>query len=431
MKLRCSNPTLLIYLGLVYVVPALLNTLLSYEPDVYLNPSSSFVTWLYGGLMFAITAAFAFRLDFKSGRRTWYSPILWEVPLRRVIGLLISLLVLATIGAVIGLSQWRYASEGLSASLDPLSLLFVLAPNVLELILFTLLFFHYHLAPRITRTIFLMLVICLALTATGIGPMINVLIALVALVLPLTFRRLLLNASTTQNDLRVWPKRILLFPLVSFLGFLAYFVGDAIKTGSSLGEVMNSAAQGQMDVFLDYLVGRFSVNWYSLNATLHAMVELGVGEPLRNLMSPLTNAGFRLSSLTGGLLGIERPLDGSMARINYGLVSPNPFNDREGTSPGLIGSFVLAFPIWLGPFALAGYLWAYNKVQSGLRCRFAGRPTLFGELLILYFTMFFFSSPVDFLLLFDPMLLSLVAFCYLGLSVNTKFLHHATIQPSY
>jgi hypothetical protein len=119
-----------------------------------------------------------------------------------------------------------------------------------------------------------------------------------------------------------------------------------------------------------------------------------------------------------------------MARINYSLINLHPFNDREGTTPGLIATFVLAFPIWLGPFALASYLWIYDTLQAGIRRRFAGRPTLFGELLLLYFSTVFFSSPVDFLLVFDPMLLTLVAWGYLALRVNRTRYYHAPIHKS-
>ena len=444
MRLCCANPTLLIYLAWVYALPALLNVCLAYESDIYVNPSNGLWAWLYGGLLFAIAAAFAFKLDWPPSRRVAPPLQAWRVPRRMVMGVLGGVLVVAALGAAAGLSRWRYANEGLSRLLDPMTLLFVLAPNVLELILFAFLFFHYKLTPRTTRTILLMLAMGLALTASGIGPMLTVLIALVVALAPDTVRRLLLKPHTAQQAAQsqpIWRKLLLLSPLVGGLGVLAYLVGEAIKTDLSLGETMDIVEQDETGVFLDYLVGRISVQWYSLVAALHQYVELGGADPLQNLMAPMTNAGFRFSSLTGGWLGIERPLDGSLARINYGLINLYPFNDREGTTPGLIATFVLTFPVWLGPFALAGYLWFYDKVQSRLRLRFAGRPTLFGELLLLYFTAVFFSSPADFLLVFDPMLLTLLAWCHLGLSAKPERRpyaanhhaanHHAANQPSH
>ena len=165
-------------------------------------------------------------------------------------------------------------------------------------------------------------------------------------------------------------------------------------------------------------------------AALHSYVELDYINPLQNLMAPLNNAVFRFSSLTGGWLDMERPLDGSLGRINYLLINLYPINDREGTTPGLIATFIHTFPVWLGPFALASYLWFYDKVQKGLRYRFAGRPTFIGELVLLNFTSVFFASPADFLLLFDPMLLTLFALCYLGLNTKSEKNSYAIIQPS-
>lgn len=429
MKLRCANPTLLLYLAWVYALPAMLNAWLNYESEIYVNPSNGLGTWLYAGLLFFITVAFAFRID--RSQRSWIAPArpLWRVPVKPIVTILACVLTLASIGVASGLSRWRYAEEGLSGSLDLLSLLFVLAPNVLELILFALLFFHHQLSSRTMRVMLLMLTVDLALTASGIGPMLGVLLALTAAIAPETVRRILLKPDRVTVSTSNLRRLIWMLPLIGGLGVLAYLAGDAVKRNVSLTEVLETL--DAFDVFLQYLVGRISVQWYSLVTALHQIVELGAGDPLQNLMAPVTNAGFRFSSLTGGWLGIERPLDGSLSRVNYGLINLYPFNDREGTSPGLIATFVLAFPVWLGPFALAAYLWVYDKIQADLRRRFAGRPTFAGELLLLYFTAVFFSSPADFLLVFDPMLLTLVAWCYLGLSAKPKRLSHATIQTSH
>lgn len=432
MRLRCANPTLVLYLVWVYALPAAFNWWLNYESDIYVNPSNSPTTWLYAGLLFFITVAFAFRIEGPPSTRRTVTPQSWEIPVTPILILLAAVLIIASLGAASGLSRWRYAKEGLSESLDVLSLLFVLAPNILELLLFALLFFHYHLATRTVRLLLVLLTVDLALTASGIGPMLGVLLAITTGISPDTMRRILIKPNRLIKPDRVTattPKlrgNVWLLPFAGGLGLLAYLTGDAIKRDISLTEALD--AQDTYDVFLHYLVGRISVQWYSLVTALHQMVELGVGDPLQNVIAPMTNTGFRFASLTGGWLNIERPLDGSLARINYSLINQYPFNDREGTTPGLIATFVLAFPLWLGPFALASYLWIYTTIQTGLRKRLAGTPTLVGELLLLYFTAVFFSSPVDLLLIFDPMFFSFIVLCYLGLTTKSKRICHAAIQ---
>lgn len=434
MKLRCTNPTLLLYLAWVYAIPAILNSWLDYKSEIYVNPSIGVTTWLYGLLLFLIVAVFAFRLEGSCRYSRFHPLIVWRIPEWLIVGVLMGVLVISALGAYSGLSRWRYAAEGLSSSLDSMSLLFVLAPNVLELILFSLLFFHYKLSSWKLRFILLLLTLCLGLSASGIGPMFIVLLSLLAAIAPVAVRGIILRPElTTQQNVSktIWKRLFWVFPLVLTLASGAYIVGDAIKTGVGLIEAAQNIGQEEISFFVNYLVGRISVQWYSVMATLHDYVELNSINPLNNLMAPVVNAGFRISSLTGGWLNIERPLDGSLSRINYLLINLYPFNDREGTTPGLISTFILTFPVWLGPFALAGYLWFYDKIQSGLRRRFAGQATLFGEILLLNFTGVFFASPADLLLIFDPMLLTLFALCYLGLSARSERLPNAVIQASH
>jgi hypothetical protein len=118
MKLRCTNPTLLLYLAFAYAIPATLNVLLSYESEIYVNPTNGFITWLYAGLLLFITAAFAFRIEgrLSSGPIPVRTP--WRVPVKPIIAVLVGLLIVSSLGAASGLSRWRYAEEGLSESLN-------------------------------------------------------------------------------------------------------------------------------------------------------------------------------------------------------------------------------------------------------------------------------------------------------------------------
>ncbi len=432
MKVHCSNPSLVIYLVLVYALPAFLNLWFDYESDIYWVPVNNLATWIYGGILFAVTISFSFRLK-SSASRNLNIPlhIDWNMPWKNLTLLLFLFLSVGIFGTISGMSQWRYSANELSSYINPISFLYVLAPNIVELILFILIFFQYNSAGNQYRIVAFMVVICLALTASGIGPMIGVLLALIFAIIPLTVRRLIFKQFlNNQGFAGVSASVILLLPIVFCLGVGAYLVGDAIKTGMSILDVISTNSRIDLESFLYYFVGRISVHWYSINAALHQTVELGVGDPVNNLMAPAANAAFRFSTLFGDWLNIERPLNGSMSRINYNLVSLYPFNDREGTSPGLIATFVLAFPIWIGPFALAGYLWIYDKVQLGLRRRFAGRLTLFGEFILLYFTAILFASPVDFLLLFDTIPFSMLALSYLGLHKKTSIKNHVPFQSN-
>ncbi|BBU63686.1 hypothetical protein MSC49_36210 [Methylosinus sp. C49] len=294
-------------------------------------------------------------------------------------------------------------------------MLYVLAPNFVEMLLFILIFFRYVARPISVRVILVLVIACLSLTATGIGPMVSVLMACVAFLAPDTLRRWLfrVSAGASAAVLEGVTLRKLLFAAVTIiLGGGAYVIGDAIKRDIAPLEVITEMEAGGKGAFADYLIGRLSVHWYSLVVAVHEFVEVDVGGQFDHLMAPLGNAWFRFSTLTG--MPSERPLNGSLGRLNYNLINRYPLSEREGSSPGLIASFLIAFPVWLAPFALTAYLAAYNGIQRRLRQRMAGRLSWVGEAVLLEFTSIFFASPVDFLLIFDPMVFTAIGWVALG-----------------
>ena len=431
MTLRLRNPVLLLYLLFTYALPAWVNWFTGYESALYVNPDSGLGSWLYAALLFTIVVAFAFRIEYRqSAAAQPPAAPTPRLPVRPVFTLLALVLIVALAGAAMGLSRWRYAEDGLSSALGPTTVLYVLAPSLLEILLFALVFFRYHAKPLHRQLALLLVAACMALTASGIGPMFAALLAVIATLAPDTLRSLLFRADAAAHGRvrRLRVSRLLVFAAVSVvLAAGAYVVGDAIKTNTDLGTVVQALGDDGSDIFVNYLIGRLSVHWYSLVAALHQFVDADLGGQLGNLMAPIGNAWFRFTALTGGWLPAERPLDGSLARLNYNLINLYPFNDREGSSPGLLASFVIAFPTWLAPWALTGYLWLYNAVQKRLRQRMLGQPTWLGEVVLLYFTAVFFASPVDFLLVFDPMVFTVLVWAGMGFGQRSigKRQHHA------
>ena len=423
-KVRLTNPVLLLYLLVTYLLPALVNWLTGYESEIYLNPSNGIFSWLYATILFVIVGVFAF--DFKhSGAafRPAAEPPAWNLPVRALLVILLIVLSVAVAGSTLGLSRWRYSGEGLSSSLDATTLLYVLAPSLIEMLMFVLIFFRYNARLASVRMILLLAVACLALTATGIGPMISVLLAAVAFLAPDTLRRWVFRAdgAARRRILTSVTLRKLAFAAITvILGMGAYVIGDAIKRDMDPVDVIRDWGESGETVFIDYLIGRLSVHWYSLVVAIHQFVDLDVGGQFYNLMAPVCNAWYRISVLMGGWAPVDRPLNGSLGRLNYLLINRYPLSDREGSSPGLIASFLIAFPTWLAPFALTAYLSLYNKIQERVRQRMAGRLTWMGEALLLHFTSIFFDSPVDFLLIFDPMLFTVVCWVALGYGLKSS-----------
>lgn len=420
--IRLANPVLLLYLLYTYIGPAALNFLTGYESEIYLNPSNGVFSWLYAVLLLGIVGAFAFDFEFLTiGPRSLprVLPSAWNLPAPALIVFLSIVLGVGITGAALGLARWRYSGEALSSSLDLTTLLYVLAPNFVEMLLFILIFFRYVVRPFSVRVILVLVIACLSLTATGIGPMVSVLLACVAFLAPDTLRRWLFRVSDGASVAvfeGITVRKLLFAAVTVILGAGAYVIGDAIKRDVAPLDVIAEMEAGGKGAFAEYLIGRLSVHWYSLVVAVHEFVDVDVGGQFDHLMAPLGNAWFRFSTLTGGWMPSERPLNGSLGRLNYNLINRYPLSEREGSSPGLIASFLIAFPVWLAPFALTAYLAVYNGIQKRLRLRMAGRLSWVGESVLLEFTSIFFDSPVDFLLIFDPMVVTAIGWVALGYS---------------
>lgn len=421
MNIRCTNPALLIYLLFVYLIPAFLNWWIGHEPAFYEAPKLAPLSFIYLVILFLVTASFAFLppiSTYSAGRTEKKS----EFSTGAIFFILIGILIISINGATSGFSRWRYADDGLSSALGPTQLLYVVAPNILEIILFLLIFFNHGLSRKKFLPLLMLLTVCLMLTASGIGPMVLVILAFAVMIWPESVRRLLFRPKFDS----VWKIRksttrslIFIIPVLSVIAIFGYLIGDSIKRGVDIVSVIEQTGFEGFRAFLIYLLERLSVQWYSLLVSLNRYVELGLQGQLENLYAPLGNAAFRLSALLGGVFDVERPVDGSIARINYGLINLYPFNDREGTTPGLIASFVIAFPAWFSPIALASYLSVYSYIQQKLRSHMGGDLSLIGEIVFLYFTVVFFSSPVDFLLIFDPLVITIIFWCYIALRRRT------------
>lgn len=423
MSYRPNNPALFFYILLTYAFPAVAIYLTKYESTQYIYPEVGFLGCIYAIFLFGITMVFSFVPERSIPKAP--PPIFAFIKKYyvRLVVVLLLLVVLGVYGYVLGYTRWRYTGEPLSSSLSYIKLIFVCSPNFLEILLFVLIFFYSPIQIFRRNLLIFLTALCLGLMATGIGPAVTLLIAFFAFCSPNKFDSILFN-SETSNSLRIesistW-RLFFFFCGVAISMGIAYVFGDSIKTGTTPSAVIDDLFLNGIGHFLYYLLERLSVNWYSLVASLHYFIDLDMGGQFYNLLSPILNFQFRIDAITGGAFEQVRPDDGSLARINYNLININPANVREGTTPGLLPSFILAFPPLLSPFFLTAYLIFYDSIQKQIRRRIKGNPTWIGEIIILYFTSIFFASPIDFLQIFDPMFLSLCAWIYLAYSRRSR-----------
>lgn len=152
-----------------------------------------------------------------------------------------------------------------------------------------------------------------------------------------------------------------------------------------------------------YLVQGLSVHYYShLLLSTMPRDELSQGVVNTPAQFPLRSLFFRADTLLGGIGGVQRPYIPSISVLNYRILSKLGTNRREGTSPGLVGSFeyLFAFPWWIVAAAL--YLVFLSRFFDGVLYR-GNRETLslVAIFIALKYTDIFFSAPADFILFFD------------------------------
>ena len=116
---------------------------------------------------------------------------------------------------------------------------------------------------------------------------------------------------------------------------------------------------------------------------------------------------FRFDSLIGGILDISKPAVNSINRLNYTLINNGYIDDRSGTSPGIIASFLYQFGSFLGLLLASSYVsYVFKLVDS------VNKFSLLKLLVLIMFFQGVFKAPFQALLIFDTDFLSLIIFIY-------------------
>ncbi len=331
----------------------------------------------------------------------------------------LALLPVGTASFLAGQTSYRYSATAISET-DYLSgglLLAVIVVNVVITVDFVYrMFVSREAATAGSGRRFLenmLLALFLVISANGILSLFEALIALLWSLRPAILDRLLFaprKPSLVQRGMiATGSAAVLLVVLI-----VAWYYGTLIKISSSSGgdaslldwDVLSALGGGTDAVSIAsifyYLVERGSIFYYSLLFTVAApSVELSY-DAVSAIVFPLQTLWFRVDYLLGGPFQMAKPEVGSIAQLNYQLLTAGVVRSREGSAPGLIGSFnyVLAFPLNL--LCCAAYLrWLANRIDDLLKQHRGRMLSPLGVLLLITFLQAFFQSPFDFLLVID------------------------------
>jgi len=313
-----------------------------------------------------------------------------------------------------GLNTYRYGEQSISEINSSLLLL----ANILNIIIMMDLFYCMFVRAAEPSNAFtrrkaenVVLSLSLVLSANGTANMLQALLASIYSLFPRLFRRVTFVAKDERKLKKlIWSVVSVITIFFSFS--VAWICGEAIKNSAS-GNISVLTAGGNMieeistnyeliKNYFYYLIASLSSYYYSLLFTAESpsdVLNYGSSSPL---VFPLKTLLFRLDYLLGGFLDVRKPEMGSLSRLNYVLLTAESLRPREGSSPGLIGSFNYIFVFPLNIIFCAVYLlWLSNIIDVLFRQHKRETLSGFGILLLLLFLQIAFQSPFDFLEVFD------------------------------
>ena len=136
------------------------------------------------------------------------------------------------------------------------------------------------------------------------------------------------------------------------------------------------------------------------------------------IQHPLSGAVSRANSLLGSPLAIPDPEFSAVGRLNYEIMTEEPLpDDTQGTSPGILAASNYVSPIPLAILFSTIYLSLFSAMIDRLvRGGNGQRITNLGIVLLLLYLNGFFQSPIDLLLVFDNLVISVLLILAISLS---------------
>jgi hypothetical protein len=400
-----------VYLTLAYVIPGILFAIIPPPDGLYRIVS---VNWLPVSLLLA-TIALYFAIGSAGRRGMRVATAQYEFRFIPPLLELVILVVLVAIGAagyLEGLTDWRYREASLSEALSPLAIAFALAPVGLHFLLLVNLFFKRETdAPGgfVEPLKRILLAVGFLLAANGTRTFLVAAMSVAFVFFPRSLRGLLFVDVTTlrkKGTRRVALRfgQVLLAALFASAVPVAWFLGESVKrndlTVDIIGDLLDIGSPASIITFKawnwspTYASARVAIADYELSSDWSVVPNY--------FLAPIGSFAFRANRLVQAAVAIPRPDEGSVARINYTMVSADPVNPREGTSPGLIAGFLFCLPFPLNLVALVAYMLALQRFLTRLADGSVGRLTVLGQVLFLLFVLpALFESPIDLGLVLD------------------------------
>lgn len=315
------------------------------------------------------------------------------------------------------LHAYRYTSLSISERDSPLLLLGILTNSIITADLLYSMFIRQKETIFFTKRYFenIFLSFILIITSHGTASAFLALFSLLYSFFPSIFEKFIFKKKEKWNLLSL-IKSLFPFGMLAVILTVSWFYGESIKR-SSVKEVESFYSyfpeHGLDKQFFEnyfyYLIERFSIYYYSFTMTVESTTKVLHNVSIENIFFPLKTFLFRLDYLLGGVFGMTKPEVTSICHLNYQILVNGPAGLKEGSCPGLLGSFNYIFNFPLNILFCSFYLSWVSKILDILLIRHkTSILSGFGSILFLFYIQAFFASPIDLLILLDSYILELL-----------------------
>ena len=395
--MRQANKLLMAFLAMEFIIPFFLNIAFDTEP-IFRTPLhlETVVFWFCAAvLLYSVTVFFADALPIIGSKKVYALK-----PISHKFLLIFLVLNIAIVFSTFSLNlvQWRYSLVGISDR--PLLALFAFSQFFITFILFWILIAdHPLLLSRKPFHFLLKLLIAANLLGSinGLGTTLLALFFLTLMVLPNVILPWMFKLDSAKLKTRTTSKALsfIALPLVILLLAQPLLIrGFTAKSGADADIALNIAAHTSFN----YIINRHSVH---MSQTLAALED---GPDPENLSIVKNSFLYRANILFGKPFQITKPEISSYARKALVQFSDfGPVNPRGGSSPGLLATFFMSFPlVFAFPFLFVFLVILSNFTNYLLFSQ--PKLTWIGAFILSYFFVrLYLDSPFDTLLPGPPM----------------------------
>lgn len=379
------------YLAITYIIPFILNLLFDTQP-LFRTPLDveRVVLWMMAFNLIGLAAVFI--SQYTPGIRPKRHGRLKPIPFWIVFTIMLMTLASSLYSHSYNLIQWRYSTVGLAQHPDRM-LIAVLQMLLPVLAFWVIITDHALLKSKKKGNLLLRagLILSLVLSVNGLGSAVSAMFLSFVLgfpnyALPFIFKD---ACATGRNKPRKMLRSVIIVITAFIVAQPVFNLGVQAKSGRSAD--LELASESYLAVA--YLVNRHSVHMASAAASILD------GHDYDNLAILPAAYAYRIGVILGLSSGDEKPLMSSYSRL--ALVQFADFdniNERGGSSPGVLATITMSFPLWFSPFAFFVYCIFLVKLLDFVFAR--QKPfTWIGAAAFAYFPLRLITdSPADFFL---------------------------------